>query len=248
MESNFCLKGKQILITGAGSGIGKAISLSAYKLGASLVLVDINKNLLDSILSEIGSNNIQIIEADLTDLDQIKEISETCENIDGLVNNVGISNTKPISHLTEIEFYKVMDLNLKAPVFLTSYLYKRKKINKKGSIVFTSSLAGLRTFTPGNSLYSMSKSALTSFTKSCSVEFASRQIRSNCICPAMVNTPLRDKLGFDEETYNKDIQKYLLKRYAEPNEIADVVTFLLSDASSFITGQTLIVDGGRSII
>ena len=113
--------------------------------------------------------------------------------------------------------------------------------------MFTSSLAGLYTFTPANGLYSMSKAALTSYAKSCAVEYASRGIRSNCVCPAMVNTHLRSSLGFSEEEYQKDVQKYLLKRYAEPEEIASAVVFLLSDGASYITGHTLLVDGGRSL-
>ena len=149
--------------------------------------------------------------------------------------------------IKEEDFDKVIGLNTKAPILLTNLLFKKKKLNKDASIVFTSSLAGLYTFTPANGLYSLSKSALTSYAKSCAVEFAIRGIRSNCVNPSMVNTHLKDNLSFSEEEYQADIQKYPLKRYAEPEEVANAVVFLLSDASSYITGHTLLVDGGRSL-
>ena len=157
-------------------------------------------------------------------------------------------NTKHLSSfISEEEYEKVLAVNTKAPIFLTNLLYKRKKIKKNASIVFMSSLAGLYTFTPANGLYSLSKGAITSYSKSCAVEFAVRGIRSNSVHPSMVNTDLKMKLSFSEEDYKKDMQKYLLKRYAEPFEIAYAVIFLLSDAASYITGHTLIIDGGRSL-
>ena len=138
-------------------------------------------------------------------------------------------------------------MNTKAPFLLTNLLYKRKKFNRNASIVFTSSLAGLYTFTPANGLYSLTKSALTSYAKSCAVEFAGKGIRVNSVNPSMVNTHLKDALSFSQEEYEKDIQKYPLKRYAEPEEIAYSIIFLLSNASSYITGHALLVDGGRSL-
>ena len=247
MGNPFSLEGKRVLVTGAGSGIGRAISVLASKMGAIIVLVDIRQDLMDETLLLLTGEGHSSILADLSDLDQIKSIVEKVEPLNGLVNNAGIPNTKPLQFIGEDEFDRVLTLNTKAPVFLTNMLYKKKKLVKGASLVFTSSLAGLYTFTPANGLYSMSKSALTSYTKSCAVEYASRGIRSNCVCPAMVNTHLKSSLGFSEEEYQKDVQKYLLKRYAEPEEIASAVVFLLSDGASYITGHTLLVDGGRSL-
>ena len=247
MDNPFTLEGKRVLITGAGSGIGRAISVLASNMGATIVLVDIRQDLMDETLLLLKGEGHSSIQADLSDMEQIKSIVEKVEPLDGLVNNAGIPNTKPLQFISEDEFERVLTLNTKAPVFLTNLLYKKKKLAKGASLVFTSSLAGLYTFTPANGLYSMSKSALTSYMKSCAVEFATRGIRSNCVCPAMVNTHLKSSLGFSEEEYQKDVQKYLLKRYAEPEEIASAVVFLLSDGASYITGHTLLVDGGRSL-
>lgn len=245
----FSLEHKRILITGAGSGIGRSIAIEAAKMGAILLLVDVNMDALNETRALLKNGEVCCIlhQINLLNLNEISELVEAIEPIDGLVNNAGVSNTKPLHFISEEEYEKILTINTKAPVFLTNFLYKGKKIKKNASIVFMSSLAGLYTFTPANGLYSLSKSAVTSYSKSCAVEFAARGIRSNCINPSMVNTGLKSKLSFSEEEYRKDIQKYPLKRYAEPCEIAYAAIFLLSDAASYITGHTLIVDGGRSL-
>lgn len=245
----FSLEGKTILITGAGSGIGRSVSINASRLGATVIMVDINKEALSQSLALLdGQNrNHQIKVVDLNSEEAIKSLVEEVASIDGLVNNAGIPNTKPLQFISSEDFDHVIGLNTKSPLLLTNLLFKKKRLNKGASIVFTSSLAGLYTFTPANGLYSMTKAALTSYSRSCAVEFASRGIRSNCVNPSMVNTHLKDSLAFSQEEFEKDIQKYPLKRYAEPEEIANAIIFLLSDASSYITGHTLLVDGGRSL-
>lgn len=245
----FSLQGKKVLVTGAGSGIGRAIAVAASQMGASIVMVDISKEGLEqtgALLDHPEYQHQQYV-VDLTDSEAIGTLVESIDGLDGLVNNAGIPNTRPLQMIREEDFDRVVGLNTKAPVLLTNLLYKKKKLNKGASIVFTSSLAGLYTFTPANGLYSLSKSALTSYAKSCAVEFAARGIRSNCVNPSMVNTHLKDSLSFSEEEYQKDIEKYPLRRYAEPEEVANAVIFLLSDAASYITGHTLLVDGGRSL-
>lgn len=250
MSNNpFSLEGKKILVTGAGSGIGRAISVVASRLGATIEMVDISEaGMLETLAllsNKEAAHSLHVV--DLSDSQAISDLVDMVSGIDGLVNNAGISNTRPLQMIREEDFDRVVGLNTKAPVLLTNLLYKKKKLNKGASIVFTSSLAGLYTFTPANGLYSLSKSALTSYAKSCAVEFAVRGIRSNCVNPSMVNTHLKDNLSFSEEEYQKDIEKYPLRRYAEPEEVANAVVFLLSDASSYITGHTLLVDGGRSL-
>lgn len=245
----FNLEGKTILVTGAGNGIGRAVSINASRLGATIIMVDINeKSLSDTsklLSGQDKKHQIKVI--DLSDEESIRTLVGDLGSIDGLVNNAGISNTKPLHFISSVDFDRVVGLNTKSPMLLTNLLYKKKKLNKGASIVFTSSLAGLYTFTPANGLYSMTKAALTSYSRSCAVEFAAREIRSNCVNPSMVNTHLKNSLSFSDEQYEKDIQKYPLKRYAEPEEVANAIIFLLSDASSYITGHTLLVDGGRSL-
>jgi NAD(P)-dependent dehydrogenase (short-subunit alcohol dehydrogenase family) len=248
-NSAFSLEGKKILITGAGSGIGRATAIIASKMGATVLLIDISEEGMIETLSMLDEqlSGHQMYVLDLTNSEAVKSLVERIDNLDGLVNNAGISNSRPVQMIREEDFDRVVGLNTKAPMILTNLLYKKKKLNKGASIVFTSSLAGLYTFTPANGLYSLSKSALTSYAKSCAVEFAGRGIRSNCVNPSMVNTHLKESLSFSEEEYKKDIEKYPLKRYAEPEEVANAIVFLLSDAASYITGHTLLVDGGRSL-
>ena len=237
---------KKILITGAGSGIGRATAIIASKMGATVLLLDISEDGMIETLSMLDEqpSGHQMYVLDLTNTEAVKSLVERIDNLDGLVNNAGISNSRPVQMIREEDFDRVVGLNTKAPMILTNLLYKKEKLNKGA---FTSSLAGLYTFTPANGLYSLSKSALTSYAKSCAVEFAVRGIRSNCVNPSMVNTHLKESLSFSEEEYKKDIEKYPLKRYAEPEEVANAIVFLLSDAASYITGHTLLVDGGRSL-
>ena len=250
MKNNpFTLEGKRVLVTGAGNGIGRAVAITASQLGATIELLDISETGMEKTKSLLDhpeyDHRLNVV--DLTNSDAVKTLVDGIEVLDGLVNNAGISNTRPLQMIREEDFDRVVSLNTKAPIMLTNLLYRKKKLKKGASIVFTSSLAGLYTFTPANGLYSLSKSALTSYAKSCAVEFAIRSIRSNCVNPSMVNTHLKDNLSFSEEEYRIDIEKYPLKRYAEPEEVANAVVFLLSDASSYITGHTLLVDGGRSL-
>lgn len=249
MFNPFTLKDKVILITGAGSGIGRATAITASKMGAVVLLVDISEAGLTETMGLLEGNDVnhQQYLVDLTDKNAIVELVENVCALDGLVNCAGMSNTRPLQMIREEDFDRVVGLNIKAPLFLTNLFYKKKKLNKGASIVFISSLAGLYTFTPANGLYSLSKSALTSYAKSCAVEYSVRGIRSNCVNPSMVNTHLKENLVLSEEDYQKEIQKYPLKRFAEPEEVANAVVFLLSDGSSYITGHTLLVDGGRSL-
>jgi NAD(P)-dependent dehydrogenase (short-subunit alcohol dehydrogenase family) len=245
----FSLEGKTVLVTGAGSGIGRAISVSASKLGAVVLMVDINEEGMKATMTMLDGQEYthRYYVLDLTDKESLNVLVESLDGIDGLVNCAGISNTRPLQMIREEDFDRVVGINTKAPILFTNLLYKKMKLNKGASLVFVSSLAGLYTFTPANGLYSLSKSALTSYAKSCAVEFAIRGIRSNCVNPSMVNTHLKENLALSEEDYRKEIQKYPLRRFAEPEEVANAVVFLLSDGSSYITGHTLLVDGGRAL-
>lgn len=245
----FSLQGKTIMVTGAGSGIGRSICIATSQMGATVLMLDINEGGMKETMALLDGRNVnhQQFLVDLTDTEALGYFVDRIDALDGLVNCAGISNTRPLQMIREEDFDRVVGLNTKAPLLLTNLLYKKKRLNKGASIVFISSLAGLYAFTPANGLYSLSKSALTSYAKSCAVEFAARGIRSNCVNPSMVNTHLKDNLALSEEDYQKEIQKYPLRRFAEPEEVANAVVFLLSDASSYITGHTLLVDGGRSL-
>lgn len=138
---------------------------------------------------------------------------------------------------------EVFEINTISSILLTRALAKAKKFNKCASLVFTSSKAA-RIVTPGNSMYAASKAAIESFSRSCALEFASRGIRSNAILPGMVETPLIMNGALAPEDLEKDKEKYLLKRYGKPEDIALLISFLMSDASSWITATSIDISGG----
>lgn len=249
----FSLEGKTILVTGASSGIGRSTAIECSKLGANIVITARCEERLSSVFNELDTNLGQqhkMILADLNSDEGIMSLIENTGEIDGLSSNVGISmGSTPIKFINAETTEKVWQVNTLSHVKLIRDLYKKKKLKKNSSVVITSSVGGVTAFNIGNSIYGMSKAALDSFMKFCAVDFASRGIRCNSVCPGMIETPMNNGEGaLNEEDYNKDKEHYLLKRYGKPEEVARTTAFLLSDASSFITGISLRVDGGMSII
>ena len=220
-------------------------------MGAIVVITDINAETLNEtfgLLSNEYNQNHQQVVADLCKQEVIDELLGVCPNVDGLVCCAGISKILPIQFLNEDDFGKIMDINAFAPIYLTQKLYKKKKINKGGSIVFVESISGVKMVSMGGVMYAVSKNALDAFMRNAALEFAARNIRSNSVNPSRVNTNLIKNSSYSEEDVEKDMKTYPLKRYAEPEEIANCIVFLLSDASSYVTGHALIVDGGKTLM
>lgn len=251
MYNPFSLQEKIILITGASSGIGKATALVCAKLGGTVVACGRNVDRLNQVLEELKSisqNDHKIIQADLTSNEDINRLVEECPKIHGLVSNAGIVTTKLLKFAKEEEITEIWKTNTLSHVLLFQSLFKKKKLNKNSSIVFTASIGGNSSFVPGNGLYGMAKAAINSLTKYIAIEFAGKGIRCNNVCPGMIVTPMTQNIdALSGEDFEKDKKNYLLNRYGTPEEVAYTISFLLSDASSFITGQSLIVDGGFSI-
>lgn len=239
----FSLEGKTILITGASSGIGRATAIECSKLGATCIITARNEERLNETLSQMVGEGHQMIIADIATQDGIDNIVEQTQNIDGLVNNAGISHTKLIHFIKEEEVGRVFSINAFAPIILTKSLLKKRKMNMGASIVFVSSAASINP-DKANSIYSATKAAITSFSRSCAKELSSKQIRSNSIHPGMVETELVQNLVFSAEELEVDKARYLLKRYGKPEEIAWSIIYLLSDASAWVTGTQLVIDGG----
>ena len=242
----YTLEGKRILITGASSGIGRATAIECAKLGASCVLCGRNEERLQETLSMLEGDGHVTIAADLLKSEDLQRISSQCEKLDGVVLNAGINLMAPIYFLKEEDVNKVFATNTLAPMHLMQALLKARKINAKASLVFTSSIDAVNPDV-SSSAYAASKAALTSFMRSCAKELDPRQIRANAIQPGLVETGMmRNGMVADEDLEkNKDL--YLLKRYAHPEEIAWAIIYLLSDASAFVTGSVLTIDGGISI-
>lgn len=242
----FSLEGKTILVTGASSGIGRATAIECSKLGAHVVITGRNAERLQETYAQLdGDGHLQII-ADLTDAGSLEQLVVEIPQIDGLVNNAGIGYNKPVAFIKQSDMDAMFGTNTFAPVMLTKMVMKKKKMNKGGSIVFTSSIAAL-TESIGNSIYGMTKAAIMSFAKSCALEFADKGIRVNSVHPGMVETKLIHDGALSEEDMQNDMQTYPLKRYGRPEEIAWSIIYLLSDASVWVTGTQSIVDGGMHI-
>ena len=186
--------------------------------------------------------------ADLTKQDELDKLVNYVPALDGFVCNAGISKVLPIQFLNEEDMGRILVLLCLAPMYLTQKLFKKKKIKKGGSIVFTVSISGVCMVSMGGVMYAVSKNALDAFMRNAALEFAARNIRVNSVNPSRVNTPLiKANTSYSEEDLAKDMQTYPLRRYAEPEEIAHAIIYLLSDASSYVTGHSLIIDGGKTL-
>lgn len=250
MYNPFTLEGKTILVTGAGGGIGRATAIACSKIGATLVVTDINAETLAETLSLLeteGGRNHIMFTADLTNDEALDNMVVEMPQLDGIVCNAGISKVLPIQFLNAEDMNRIMAINAFAPMYMTQRLYKKKRINKGGSIVYTVSISGVSMVSMGGVMYAVSKNALDAFMRNAALEFAARNIRVNSVNPSRVKTGLIQNSVYSEEEVAKDLQTYPLKRYAEPEEIANCIVFLLSDAASYITGHALIVDGGKTL-
>ena len=245
-QNPFSLKGKQILITGASAGIGKGIAITCAKMGASVIIVGRNQNRLDEVFTTLEEGHHHKIICDLTDYKSLKKAVENLPALNGVVHCAGIGQRILCKQLTEDDIKHVMDINFEAPVLLQTELLKQKKISKGASIVFIASIAS---WSPsiGNSIYSASKGAIISYANCLSLELAPRLVRVNCISPAMVWTNLITKDGIDEELLKEDEKKYPLKRYGTPEDIANLVVYMLSDASTWMTGSNVKITGGGKL-
>lgn len=249
MDNPFSLEGKTILVTGASSGIGRATAVECARMGATVVLTARDEERLKETLALMGNEGKPhlILTADLTKEQDLTALVENMPRLDGCVSNAGMGMTLPLQFASLEKMEQLYRVNCFAPVVLVKELIKKKKLNKGASVVFTSSIAGLTNISPANAMYGSSKSALNAFVKYMALEFAGKQIRFNCIHPGRIETPLIQNNMMTEEDRVRDVEKYPMKRYGQPEEVARPMVFLLSDAASYITGANLVVDGGRSL-
>lgn len=241
----FSLEHKTILVTGASSGIGRAIAIACSKMGATIISTGRNIQRLDATMNELfGENNI-MAPADLTNSEEIKKLVTQVPKLDGIVHCAGIGHRMPTKLLTEEEVGKVMKANFMSAVSLQTELMNAKKINKASSIVFIASAAPQMPAL-GNAAYTASKAAIIGYAKCLALELAPRSIRVNCICPAMIWTDLIMQEGVGKEELEQAQQKYPLKRYGQPEDVANLAIYLLSDASQWMTNSCIDITGGTS--
>ena len=248
MNNNpFSLEGKTVLVTGASSGIGQATAIACSCLGANVVVTGRNAERLQATVGQLQKQPAAQIEAELTNYDEVENLVASLPPLDGAVLCAGNSTTLPLQFGTREKFDEMFDVNFFAPVELMRLMYKKKKLQKSASVVLIASIGGTHSFMPGNGIYGASKAALNSVMKYAAREYASRKVRVNSICPGMVDTPLIHRGTITEEQLAEDAKRYPLGRYGQPEDIANAAVYLLSDASSWVTGHDLVIDGGFSI-
>lgn len=243
-------KDKVVLITGGSRGIGRAAAIKFAKLGANVIIVyKNNENQAQSLVNEITSfgGTIKTIKADVSVKEEIDRIVNLALSfwgrIDVLVNNAGIVYDREFEEITYEESIQILKTNMLAPLFLSQKITPIMLKNTSGGcIVNVSSTSGLHDFNPGTADYAMSKIALQSLTKDLSMKY-SPKIRVNAVAPGWVNTDMNADLPKD--FVESETAKYHMKRWAEPEEIADVIIYLASPNATYITGQVFVLDGGH---
>lgn len=243
ISNPFSLENKNVLVTGASSGIGRAIAVACSKMGATVILSARNVERLNETMMMLQGEGHQLIIADLTDDAQRSNLVEQLPQLDGIVHNAGVGSRVLCKNIDELDLQNVLNPNLFAPVLLQKALLDEKKVKKGASIVFMASMAA-KYPSIGNAIYSASKGAIISYAKVLGLELAPRLIRVNCICPAMVWTDLITKDGIDKAVLEEAQLKYPLRRYGMPEDIANLCLYLLSDASGWMTGSCIEITGG----
>jgi NAD(P)-dependent dehydrogenase (short-subunit alcohol dehydrogenase family) len=240
----FSLEGKIILVTGSSSGIGRAIAIECSRMGARLIISGRDQKRLDETFSMLEGKGHRSIIMDITTDIEKTDFLRDIGQLNGVVHAAGIIKRVPLKMVSKKAFQEILEVNLLAPAMLTRQLYKEKLLQSQSSIVFISSV-GSHLASPGNTMYMASKGGVNSFMRGSALELAGQSVRVNCIEPAMVKTNLTKSLS--DEDIEKDLDRYPLKRYGLPEEIAYAAIYLLSDASAWMTGSFITLDGGLSL-
>jgi 3-oxoacyl-[acyl-carrier protein] reductase len=244
----FNLDGKVALITGATGGIGMSIAKQMKSSGAKLILSGTRQEVLSKLKLELG-DEVKTIVTDLGDKNDVmalaNEAEETFGSIDILINNAGITADGLLLRMKDEDWDKVIDINLSSSMRLTRQVIRGMIKRRYGRIIFISSIVGY-TGNAGQSNYSASKSALSGLTKSIAAEVAGRGITCNLIAPGFISTPMTDKLSEDQK--NNIIKNIPIDRLGKPSDISSGCLYLSSNEASFVTGTTLHINGGMSMI
>jgi len=243
----YTLVGKTILVTGASSGIGRGTAIECAKMGARVIITARNEERLQETLAQLEGEGHEMRICDLADNDAIKVMVDTLPEVQGVVNNAGFTTIQPIQFINEDAFRNIMQVNTMAPVLILKYLLKKKKLKAGASVVFTSSLAGIGKMSVGNTMYGCSKGAISAFIQGAAKELAPKRIRVNAVCPGLVDSRILASGIISDEQLEKLMELYPLGRAGKPEDVAWAMVYLLSDASSWITGVNLPVDGGREL-
>lgn len=243
----YSLKGKKILVTGASSGIGRATAIVCSKMGAEVIITGRNYERLLETNEQMDNSDIQLISTDLSTEEGIKVLLNTLPKLDGIVLAAGIVDMIPIQFAAPDKFQKIFQTNLFSPIEILRQIIKKKNFNPGLSIVVIDSIAGNDDFVVGNSIYGAGKAAFKSFCKFFAIEMVGKHVRINTVSPGLILTPMQRKSAVSEADLEAAISRVPMKRWGQPEEIAYAAVFLLSDASSYMTGADIKIDGGYTI-
>lgn len=252
MYNPFSLSGKTILVTGASSGIGRAVALECSKMGASLIITGRSEERLDATLRALeGEKHHYQIQHSFCGEEDVKafmsKLPDTVK-LDGVVHCAGISRFSSVMYIKESDLSDHLSINLVTPLLLNRYLLKMRLLQKKASLIHLSSIAAVLPFL-GQTAYAASKAGLLGAVRAMAKELMPKGIRINCILPAMVDTEMADATEsvYGKEAIEEDKKRYFLGRYARPEEVAQMAVYLLSDAAQWITGSDFYIDGGHRL-
>ena len=243
------LENKNIIVTAAGQGIGRATAIAFYEQGAKVIATDLNEKTLSSLNNEY--KDIKIQKLDSTDYKAVKSFSNTVKNVDVLFNAVGYVHHGTIMDCEEKDWDFSFNVNIKSMYLMTKSIIPKMIKQNKGSIINISSIASSLRGLPNRFVYGTTKAAIIGFTKSIASDFIKNNIRCNAIAPGTVHTPSwegRVQSAKDPVQAKKDfIARQPMGRLGTPEEIASLAIYLASDESEFVTGITHAIDGGMSI-
>lgn len=248
IDNPFNLKDKTILVTGASSGIGRAIAITCSRMGAVVIASGRHEARLTDTLNGLRGEGHQAFIMDLLEEAQIADFAKNCPMLDGVVHCAGVGDRTMLKMARKKDVDKVMSINFTGPVILQGALLKNRRIKQGASIVFIASRAP---FAPavGNGLYAASKGAMIAYAKVLGLELANQEIRVNCICPGMVWSEMTQR---DSEIYGIDYhlleKSYPLKHFGKPEDVANLAVYLLSGASSWMTGSCVDISGGGEFL
>lgn len=248
MSTPFSLAGKRVLITGASSGIGRQIAISCSQMGATVIGTGRDASKLDETLGLLSGSDHLMVSADLTQASgRDSVLTSIADPLEGLVHCAGISRLSPVRMMNEAHLLEIMSINVNAPMLLTQALLKKQKIQDGSSILFISSIAA-HIGVAGVAGYSGSKAALIAMMRCLAMEVVKRKIRVNCLSPSLVETPLFEAMELQSGTSSMEQKRndHPLG-FGKPEDIANASVFFLSQASRWITGTTLLMDGGLTI-
>lgn len=245
----FNLDGKKALVIGAGSGIGEAAAFGLADFGAHVVCADLDGQAAEQTAATIRKDGGDASSApvDITDPGQLEQVLNDMEGIDVLVSTPAINVRKPLLDVTPEEFDRVVRLNLKGNFFAMQAAGRRMAEAGGGSIILFSSIRS-QVVEPGQGVYAATKAGTLQMARALAAELGERRVRVNAIAPGVVETPLTEQIKDQPDWYDAYAQKSALKRWAQPSELVGAVVYLASEASSFVTGSLLFVDGGWTAV